>query len=184
MNKKLRWITRTALLLAALVVLQGATKGFGQLVTGSCVNAVLALAALTAGLGSGLTVALCSPVLAYLLGIAPLILTVPAIMAGNALYVFLLNRIAGAKEAPRGSRWAGLAVAALGKFAALYLLVAKILCGLLAQPLLEAGILKTPMLSALPAMFSWPQLITALVGGAVALAAQPLLRKGIKGSSE
>ena len=48
MNKKVRWITETAIMLALLVTLQAVTKGFGQLVTGSCVNAVLAIAALLA----------------------------------------------------------------------------------------------------------------------------------------
>ena len=180
MSKNVRWITRTGLLLAVLVVLQGLTKGFGQLVTGSCVNGVLALAGLLAGMSSGLTVALCSPVLAYLLGIAPQILTVPAIMAGNALYVFLLTRIAGGKEASLGARVTGLGIAAVGKFALLYFLVAKLICGLAAQPLLDAGVLKAPMLQALPATFSWPQLITALIGGAVALTIAPVLRKAIK----
>ena len=46
MNKKLRWITETAIMLALLVSLQALTKGFGQFVTGSCVNAILAIAAL------------------------------------------------------------------------------------------------------------------------------------------
>ena len=95
MNKKIRWITETAILLALLVTLQAVTKGFGQLVTGSCVNAVLAIAALVGGLASGLTVALISPVLAFLLGIAPQILTVPAIMVGNSVYVVLLWLVAG-----------------------------------------------------------------------------------------
>ena len=36
MNKKVRWITETAIMLALLVTLQAVTKGFGQLVTGSC----------------------------------------------------------------------------------------------------------------------------------------------------
>ena len=58
MNKKIRWITETAIMLALLVTLQALTKGFGQLVTGSCVNTILATAALVAGLGSGITVAL------------------------------------------------------------------------------------------------------------------------------
>ena len=40
MNKKVRWITETAVMLALLVALQALTKGFGQFVTGSCVNAV------------------------------------------------------------------------------------------------------------------------------------------------
>jgi hypothetical protein len=36
------------------------------------------------------------------------------------------------------------------------------------------------MLKALPATFSWPQLITALIGGAVALAMVPALRKALR----
>ena len=71
MSKKIRWITETAVMLALLVCLQALTKPMGQLVTGSCVNAVLAVSALVGGLSCGLVVALCSPVLAFLLGIAP-----------------------------------------------------------------------------------------------------------------
>ena len=89
-TSKLLW-----LMLALLVALQALTKPLGQLVTGSCVNAVLAITALFAGLSSGVTVAVISPVLAYLLGIAPQILTVPAIMVGNTVYVVLLALIAG-----------------------------------------------------------------------------------------
>src|SRR5699024_5817053 len=95
MNKKIRWITETALLLALLIVLQSVTKSFGQFVTGSCVNAVLALAALLTGLGSGITIAVISPVLAFLLGIAPQAVTVPAIMVGNTVFVVLIRMIAG-----------------------------------------------------------------------------------------
>lgn len=36
------------------------------------------------------------------------------------------------------------------------------------------------MLKMLPTMFAWPQLITALIGGAVALAMVPVLRKALK----
>ena len=61
MSKKIRWITETAVMLALLVSLQAFTKPMGQLVTGSCVNAVLAVSALVGGLGCGLTVALISP---------------------------------------------------------------------------------------------------------------------------
>ena len=42
MNKKIRWITETAIMLALLVTLQALTKPAGQFVTGSCVNVVLA----------------------------------------------------------------------------------------------------------------------------------------------
>ena len=71
MNRKIRWITETAVLLALLVALQAITKPLGQLVTGSCVNAILAIAALVGGMSCGLTVALISPVFAFLFGIAP-----------------------------------------------------------------------------------------------------------------
>ena len=42
MNKKIRWITETAVMLALLVSLQALTKPMGQWVTGPCVNTVLA----------------------------------------------------------------------------------------------------------------------------------------------
>lgn len=179
MSKRIRWITETAVMLALLVALQALTKPMGQLVTGSFVNAVLAVTVLVAGLYSGLVVAFVSPVLAYLLGIAPQILTVPAIMVGNGVFGVLLYYIAGndSKKILRQIlAWAGAAVA---KFAALYGIVAGLICGVLSEELLASGMLKAPMLQALPATFSWPQLFTALIGGGVALLIVPALRKAL-----
>ena len=180
MNKKIRWITETAILLALLVTLQALTKPAGQLVTGSCVNTVLAIAVLVGGLWSGVTIAVISPVLAFLLGIAPQILTVPAIMAGNTVFVLLLALIAGGKNADVVHRVVAWLVAAAAKFAVLYAIVVKIICGVLAPTLMEAGTLKEPMLKALPATFSWPQLITALIGGGIALVIVPIVKKALK----
>ena len=178
-NKKIMWITQTAVMLALLIVLQAVTKPLGQLVTGSCVNAVLAITVLFCGLSSGITVALLSPVFAYVLGIAPQLLTVPAIMAGNAVYVLALHLIAGKANAlPR--MIAGWLVAAGTKFAVMYTLVAWLICDVLAEKLLESGILKAPMLTVLTTNFTWPQLITALIGGAIAMAIVPALKKGLK----
>ena len=70
-------------------------------------------------------------------------------------------------------------MAALAKFATLYFLVVKIICGVLAESLLAAGTMKPPMLQALPATFSWPQLITALIGGAAALLIVPVVRRAV-----
>ena len=179
MNKKIRWITETAVMLALLVALQAITKPMGQLVTGSCVNAILAVSALVGGLSSGLTVALISPVLAFLLGIAPQILTVPAIMVGNAIYVILLALLADKTGKNMVRQVAAWLVAAAAKFAALYAVVVLLICGVLSEGLLAAGLLKAPMLKALPATFSWPQLFTALIGGAVALLIVPTLRKAL-----
>ena len=179
MRKKLLWITETAIMLALLVTLQALTKPMGQLLTGSCVNAVLAVSALVGGLSCGLTVAVISPVLAYLLGIAPQILTVPAIMVGNAVYVVLLSVLAdktGKNIVKQVTAWVAAAAA---KFAALYAIVVLLICGVLSESLLASGVMKAPMLKALPATFSWPQLFTALIGGAVALLIVPVLRKAL-----
>ena len=177
MKSKALWVTRTAVMMALLITLQMVTKSLGQIVTGSFVNAVLAVTVLVCGLGSGVTVALLSPAFAYLLGIAPQILTVPAIMIGNTVFVVLLHLICGK------TLWksvAGLLVAAVCKFAILYVLVTHVICGVLAQPLLAQGVLKEPMLKMLPATFSFPQLLTALIGGAVALAIAPVLKKALR----
>lgn len=179
MRKKLLWITETAVMLALLIALQALTKPMGQLVTGSFVNAVLAVTVLVAGLSSGITVAVISPVLAYLLGIAPQILTVPAIMVGNTVFVVLLYFIAG-KSSKKILRQVIAWVSAAGaKFAVLYAIVVWLICGVFSESLLASGAMKAPMLKMLPATFSWPQLFTALIGGGVALLITPVLRKAL-----
>ena len=184
MGKKIRWITETAVLLALLICLQALTKPLGQLVTGSCVNAVLAIAVLLAGMSSGITIALISPVCAYLFGIAPNFVTVLPIMIGNVCFVVLLRLIAGKIHKPLWRQAAALIVAAGVKFGVLYLLVVEVICGLASGALLgktlgDIVVLAPPMLKMLPTMFAWPQLITALIGGAVALLIAPVLRKAL-----
>lgn len=180
MKKRVLWLTETAVLLALLLTLQVVTKSLGQLVTGSCVNALLAVACLFGGLGSGITVAVISPVLAFLLGIAPQILTVPAIMVGNTLYVLVLHFVAdkGGKQLWR--QLLALISASSVKFAALYGIVAGVICGLLSESLLASGALKAPMVKALPITFGLPQLFTALIGGAVAMLIVPVLRRALR----
>ena len=183
MRKNILWITQTAVMLALLVALQAVTKPLGQLVTGSCVNAILAICALLLGMSSGITVALVSPVCAFLLGIAPNFVTVLPIMLGNVSYVVLLRLIAGKKNDLWRNPVALIAAAGV-KFGVLYLLVVRIICGfasgaLLGKKLGETVVLAPPMLNMLPTMFAWPQLFTALIGGAVALVVVPLLRKAM-----
>ena len=169
MKNKTFWITQTALMLALLIVLQWATSGLGQLVTGSCVNAVLAVAVLLGGIWSGLTVALVSPVCAFLLGIGPqLFALIPAIALGNSALVLVLHFAHGVSLTRNLLAWLS---AALGKFLALYLVVVQLLCHVLP--------LKQPQIDTFTAMFSVPQLITALVGGAVAMLIVPVLKKAL-----
>lgn len=183
MKKKLQWITETAIMAAVLVTLQFLTKPMGQLVTGTCVNAVLVISALVGGLSCGVTVALVSPVLAFLLGIASQILTVPAIMVGNTVYVVLHRLLTDRTGTHIAKQLAAWILAAAAKFAALYAIVVWLICDVMAESLMAAGTLKAPMLQALPATFSWPQLVTALTGGAVALIVVPIMRKALKRNS-
>ena len=170
MRNKTLWIVRTAVLLALLIVLQAATKAGGQFITGSCVNAVLAVAVMISGLWSGITVALLSPFFAYLLGIGPqLIHIVPAIALGNLTYVVLLHFLCKGKVVQQCLGWV---ISAAAKCSVLYLLVAVLLCNVLP--------LKPPQIAMFQAMFSWPQLVTALSGGGIAILLVPTVKKPIK----
>lgn len=176
---KILWITRTGVLIALLVVLQWATAGTsafaGQYITGSCVNAVLAAAALTAGVWSGVVVAILSPFCAFLLGIGPkLIQLVPAIALGNLVFVVVLSCAIGTETRPLWRQALGLVGGAGLKFAVLYVAVVRVIL-----PLLASG-LKPPQAAAFTAMFSYPQMITALIGGTVALLIAPVIRKTIQ----
>jgi len=160
-------ITRTAILIALLVALQYATRPLGQLVTGSCVNLVLAVAAMFCGVWSGVIVAVVSPFFAYLLGIAPQVWLAPAIALGNVAYVVVIALLSGKLQGVKGGA-AGVAAGAVCKFAVLYLVVVQLLIPMGNLPAKVA------------AQFSWPQLVTALIGGAVALLIVPTLRKAFK----
>lgn len=177
MKKKTLWITETAAMLALLIALQWATKPLGQLVTGSCVNAVLGVSALFCGLSSGLTVALLSPLFAYFLGIAPNLIAVPVIMAGNSLFVLLLTALQGKPVWKNIVSWLA---AAAGKFAVMYALMVWVVCGVASDFLLAQGLLKAPMLKALPVTFGVAQLLTALIGGGIALLIVPVLKKALR----
>lgn len=169
-KNRILWITRTAVFIALLVALQFATSSMGQFVTGSVVNLILILSVMLGGLASGVTVAVLSPVFASLLGIGPKLLPIiPFIMLGNLAIVLVWYFIAG--RAKGGATVKNIIAAAAGavvKFGVLYLGVVVIAPMLFAVP--------EPML----VMFSYPQLITAAIGGAVAVVLLPLLSKVLK----
>ena len=177
MNRnKILWLTRTAVLMALLVTLQWATSAMGQFVTGSCVNCVLVIAVLFAGLWGGVTVAIVSPFCAFLLGIGPkLVQIVPAIALGNLVLVVLMWLLLGKKtQAKLWENAVAVAVSAVAKFAVLYVAVVKVFIPLMGTALAEKQV------QTFTAMFSWPQLVTALIGATVALALRAVLKKAIR----
>ena len=172
MKKKTLWIAETAVMIALLVALQGLTKPAGQFVTGSCVNLILGVSTLVGGLWCGLTVALLSPFFAFLLGIGPaLIQIVPAIAVGNIVLVLVLWLICRKVKKLSPLSYGGAVVASVCKFAVLYALVVLLLLPLLGLPEKQVAMMS--------AMFSWPQLVTALIGSFLAVTVSPVIRKAL-----
>lgn len=166
MKKKTLWITETAVMIALLIALQAVTKPAGQFVTGSCVNLVLAMSVLVGGLWCGVTVALLSPFFAFLLSIGPALLPVVPLVA-------VLYFITGKHLTPKSpAAWAGVAAAAAAKCLTLYLLIVKLLIPALSLPAKQAAVLS--------ASFSWPQIVTALIGGTLAVLIAPVVRKALQ----
>jgi hypothetical protein len=168
MKNKIRWLTRTAVLVALLITVQWATAGTqafaGQYITGSLVNAVLAVAALLCGLSTGLVVAVLSPFFAFALGIGPKLLPiVPMIALGNCVYVLALSLLTG-KAARKWQQIAGVAAAAVAKFLTLYLAVVQILIPILGESFLElvGGEFSASSVGALPLVLGF---LSAFVSG-------------------
>lgn len=177
-KSKILWIAQTAVMLALLVAVQGITAGLGnQFVTGSCVNLVLAVTALVVGLWGGIVVAAVSPFVAFLFGIGPkFVQLLPAVAAGNVVLVLALCLIAGKGSLPVWRKAAAWLAAAVAKFAVLYVLMVK----LLVPALVGGGVIPAPASAMLATQFSWPQLVTALIGSGVALLIVPMIRRGLK----
>jgi hypothetical protein len=183
-KKKILFITQTAVMLAVLIGVQFATgfvpPPFRQFVTGSAVNLILFVTALTIGPISGLIVGVASPFLALTVGIAPpLFPMIPFIAAGNAVQVAavsLVRRFAGDhKIKALLLTAAGLAGASAAKALTLWVGITKIVLSAVPD-------VPPPMAATITAMFTWPPLITALIGSALTLAVMPLLRKAVAGN--
>lgn len=178
-NNKVIYITQTAVMLALLIGVQFISRSFGQFVTGSMVNLILLVAVFVIGIYGGLTIAVLSPILAFLAGIGPaFIQIIPFIAIGNALFVTIAWLIARKTVANFNSKGmitssAGLIAASVCKFLFLWFGIVK-----LALPLIPG--IKEKQAAVIGASFSWPQLVTALLGSILALVIVPQLIKAIK----
>ncbi len=186
-NKSTLWIARTGLMLALLVVAQfigsklipaGAVilgpMSVTQLITGSLVNMVLILTAAVVGVWSGTAVGILSAVLALVLGIQGQPIVTPAIALGNVIIVlvtWLFFHMAAKKgQKPYGVYGiAGIVLGAAAKCAFLWLTVPALLT--LVPEIKPAAAEKLSL------MFSYPQLVTALIGGALALLVIPAVKR-------
>ena len=180
MNKKrILWITQTAIFIALLVSAQAVTRPLGQFVTGSCVNFILVSSCIYAGLPSAAVVAVVSPIFAFLIIGTPVFpLLIPVMMAGNFVLVGAIHFISGKSFEHINRRSyirAGIAVvigAAL-KFLVLWVGIVQIALTFIPD-------IRQPQIDAMSLMFSWPQLVTALIGSSLAMTVMPHLKKALK----
>ncbi len=174
MNKTVVFITRTAILLALAVLFQSLRlfipipAEVDQFVVGSLVNLCLIVAAVVVGFKGGLIVAILTPVIAFLQNVLPNPVMVPFVALGNAVIVVVIAILY------KKNKYIAMGAGALCKFIVLYITVVHI-----AIPVFMANA-PAPMKQAMSAKFSFPQLVTALIGGALALIILPLLEKALK----
>jgi hypothetical protein len=177
-NNKITYITQTAVMLALLIGSQFITRSFGQFVTGSIVNLILLVSVFIIGIYGGLTIAVLSPVLAFLSGIGPaFIQIIPFIAIGNVLFVTIAWLIA--KNFIGNLSTKGIMISSIGLIAAsaskfLFLWIGVVMVAL---PLIPG--IKEKQIAIISASFSWPQLITALIGSMLAMMIIPPLKKAI-----
>ncbi|MEI6835547.1 MAG: iron hydrogenase [Candidatus Falkowbacteria bacterium] len=140
----------TALLSVAIL----APLVHNQILTGSLVNATLFIAAATLGLGAAVLISFLPSLFALLTGTLPLALAplLPFIMLSNILLVLSFTAFS------KSNFWWRISLAATLKFVFLYLVSS------LAVKLLFGGAL----IGVATIMLSWPQLLTALLGGVLA----------------
>lgn len=170
-NKGVQNLVRSGLLLAIAVVIIFAGKNIptvNQFFVGPGVNAVLLLTACISGTFYGVGVGILTPVVALLVGQLPSALGpfVPFIMIGNAIYVLLFGLL---KDKFKLGKYIGLLLGSVFKFLFLYLSALKLV------ELFSLNIPK-PLLSKLAVMMGVPQLITALIGGIIAIAIIEILK--------
>jgi len=125
-----------------------------QPITGPLINATLFITASFLGIEAAIMVGLIPSVIALSFGLFPAILApmVPFIMISNALLVIVFGLV------QKKNYWLGIVSASLLKFIFLFA-TSSVVIGLLTKKEIAAKV---------AGIMSWPQLLTALVGGIIA----------------
>lgn len=160
-------ITRTALLLAVTLLLQGlrlvipVPPQISLFFIGSLVNACLVIAVLRTDLKAGSVIAVAAPVFAYLEGMLPLPFFIPVVAVGNLVYVVFI--------------WA-LQQYGLRKLYIAAFLKAIVLFG--GFSLLFALVQVPPKITHMILFaMSWPQIVTGIIGLVVGYDVSQRLKK-------
>ena len=187
------WLTKTAVGIALILVAQLIGKmipaiaviagpfSVSQLITGTLVNLILIIITLNVGLGSGTTVGILSSILATLIGIGPIFpIITPLIAMSNVILVVIYYCFTKSRKTQNGARTKSLKNL---YFYITIVVAAFIKCGFLwlTVPLVLNYVtsIQSAQRTMLTVMFSWPQAITALCGGILAVIIYPLLQNAL-----
>lgn len=155
-SKTMTTLTRTAVLLSLALIFQVGFNQFAQPAVGPLVNMTLIITAIVVGPISAVIIGCLTPLVAFFLGIMPLLPIVPFIMIGNILFVLGFSLIKG--RFGKLGVWIGIVVAAIAKAGFLAISI---------RYLVVYFVEKVP--PKLILAFSLPQLYTALIGGTLAI---------------
>ncbi|MBS4014948.1 MAG: iron hydrogenase [Candidatus Latescibacteria bacterium] len=126
-----------------------------QMITGPMVNALLFIATVILGPYSAILIGLLPSAFSLAVGLLPgvLVLMIPFIMISNAILILTFNYF------QKKNYWLGMVSASILKYAFLFIT---------SQILINFLMRGVPTAKVVVVMMSWPQLITALIGGIIA----------------
>lgn len=133
-----------------------------QLVTGPIVNAVLFLSTAVLGIGAGVLIGFLPSMVSAFAGLLPMPLLpmIPYIIMSNAILVLIFGVLL------KKNFWLGVVSASFIKFLFLFL----------SSSFVINFFIKGALPAKIVAMMTWPQLITALIGGVIAYSLLKLFR--------
>lgn len=172
MNDRVKKLVRASLLLAIAIIVQILGRNIPQInqfLVGPIVNSILILTAFVCGTWWGIGVGVLTPVIAWLVGQlpGPMAPFIPFIMIGNALFVIFFGIL---KDQQKWGKYIGLILGSFVKFLFLSFSAAKLIT------VFNIG-LPAKVANKLVIIMGIPQLITALIGGVIALVLIEILTK-------
>lgn len=158
-------LAQAALLLAICVVSQF-FKNMSVYITGPVINACLIICVLTAGCGYAILLSVVTPITSFIITGSPIMsaipLIIPCVMVGNAILVICVALL---KEKPNGKigKPMSMIIGSLAKA----IFMGTVIAMLIIPAMLPEKM--APMMKVFQTTFSVTQLVTALIGSALAL---------------
>lgn len=156
-------LVQTAILLAICIASQF-LKNLSVYITGPIINACLAIAAMSAGLGYAVILSVITPITSFIITGSPIMAAVPAIipcvMVGNAVYVIAIALIGKRK-------WKAAFPVSMAVGSVLKALFMGVVISLILVPMLLPEKMQQ-MMHTVQMTFSVTQLVTAAIGSAYA----------------